>query len=153
MNINSAFPSEYLRACDLTGRHPVVLLSVEIEIIGQSRDRKPVARVAHYHDGMDLNAPKLLRATEKRLILNKTNADNVVALYGVETDAWPGALLVLSSHEVNNPQGGTTTGIKVEALPKPETPRASEAELAALQVIAEPTELPGALVDDGGVPF
>lgn len=151
MNINAAFPSEYVRAVDLTDRHPVVILSVALEEIGQNKEQKPVIRFAHYHDGMDLSGPHLLRAADKRLILNKTNAEVIVSRYGVETDAWPGALLMLSSHQVRNPAGGTTTGVRVEALEKPETPRATEAELAALRVNAEPAELPGAI--DDGVPF
>jgi hypothetical protein len=151
MNINAAFPSEYVRAIDLAGQHPVVILSVAIEEIGQQKDQKPVVRFAHYHDGMDLSGPHLLRPAEKRLILNKTNAEVIVQRYGVETDAWPGALLMLSSHSVRNPAGGTTTGVKVQALEKPEAPRATEAELAALRVNAEPAELPGAV--DDGVPF
>ncbi len=152
MNINAAFPSEYVRAAiDLPRRHPVVILSVALEEIGQNKDQKPVVRFAHYHDGMDLSAPELLLPAAKRLILNKTNAEVIVTRYGVETDAWPGALLMLSCHQVRNPAGGFTTGVRVEALEKPETPRATEAELAALRVNAEPTEMPGALADE--VPF
>lgn len=152
MNINAAFPSDYVRASvDLEGRHPVVVLSVGLEEFGQARDRKPVVRFAHYRDGMDLAAPSLLPAAAKRLVLNKTNAEVIVQRYGPETDDWPGALLILSSHQVRSPAGGTTTGVRVEAPEPPATPRPSEEERAALEFNAEPTEMPGALVEE--VPF
>ena len=72
MDINKSFPSNYLRACDLNGADAVLEInSVQLEDVGD--DQKPVV----YFAGID-----------KGLVLNKTNANTIVDLYGTETDAW-----------------------------------------------------------------
>lgn len=74
MNINGAFPSDYLKAADLNGRPFVLKMgNVTLEDIGS--DRKPVL---HF------------QGTEKGLVLNKTNASTISTLYGDETDEWFG---------------------------------------------------------------
>jgi hypothetical protein len=70
MRISSAFPSKYLKAADLQGRQVNVLMShVETETIGD--DDRPVL----YFQGK-----------EKGLILNKTNANSISAVYGDDTE-------------------------------------------------------------------
>lgn len=146
-------PSRYVDAkVDLAGgkRCPIVILGVD----WNDTWGKYELTFAHYHDGMDLAAPHLLRpayadeqkTVEKLLTLNKTNSLEVARVYGDETDHWPGALLTIYCDQWPNPKGpGTVPGVRVEALPRPAQPRATPAELAALQVMAEPTELPGSL--------
>ena len=66
MHIDSAFPSKYLKASDLQGRNVTVKMGrVEQEKIGT--DEKLIL----YFQGK-----------EKGVVLNKTNANNVAALYG-----------------------------------------------------------------------
>lgn len=74
MNINGAFPSDYLRASDLNGRaFTMNMARVELAKIGD--DEKPIL----YFQGAD-----------KGLALNKTNAGTISDLYGDETDNWFG---------------------------------------------------------------
>ena len=77
MNVNHAFPSQYLKASDLADAEPVVTIArVELETIGRDKDHKLVA----YFDGK-----------AKGLILNKTNAKRIAELLGSpESDDWIG---------------------------------------------------------------
>lgn len=76
MNINEAFPSNYIKASDLQGRDvTVVIKSVEVEGVGRDKDQKPVV---------------YFRGKEKGLVLNKTNSNAISKLYGAETSAWMG---------------------------------------------------------------
>ena len=79
MNINDAFPSNYIKANDLRGQAVLVQISdVVYEDIGS--DRKPVM----YFAGKD-----------KGLVLNKTNSLMVASKHGPETDGWIGAQVEL----------------------------------------------------------
>lgn len=72
MDINSAFPSNYLKASDLQGRTvDVVISSVTMEKVGD--DQKPIV----YFQGK-----------EKGLALNKTNSNAIQMMYGDETNNW-----------------------------------------------------------------
>lgn len=79
MNINDAYPSNYLKASDLQGRTIQVIIDrVEMETVG--KDHKAVLYFQNKTKGM---------------ILNKTNANNIAAIYSPETDGWIGQPLVL----------------------------------------------------------
>ena len=79
MRIDSAFPSNYLKAADLQGKEAkVIMKGVQMEDIGS--DHKPVL----YFQGK-----------EKGLVLNKTNSTNISAAYGPETEDWNGKPIVL----------------------------------------------------------
>lgn len=86
MNINSAFPSKYLKASDLGTAQPIVEInSVTIEEVGQDREKRPVV----YFTGK-----------QKGLVLNKTNARSIAQITGYsETDQWPGAKVKLYATE------------------------------------------------------
>jgi hypothetical protein len=74
VNIESAFPSAYLKASDLNGQAVVVkIATVRIEKVGD--DQRPIL----YFVGKD-----------KGVVLNKSNKNAVVGLYGPETDHWTG---------------------------------------------------------------
>lgn len=74
MNINDAFPSNYLKAADLKGNEPVVTIShITTEKMGE--DDKLVL---------------YFKGKEKGVVLNKTNATNIASMYGPETDDWQG---------------------------------------------------------------
>jgi len=73
MDINKAFPSKYLRACDLNDQDQVMEIAVvQLEDVGD--EQKPVV---YFH------------GWEQGLVLNKTNANTIVDLHGHETDNWP----------------------------------------------------------------
>jgi hypothetical protein len=79
MNINEAFPSKYLKASDLQGGTVTVKIDrVEMEMMGD--DRKMVV----YFQGK-----------QKGLVTNKTNANNIAALYGDDTDDWTRSEIML----------------------------------------------------------
>jgi hypothetical protein len=110
-NINEAFPSNYLKAADLKGRQVSVKMDrAEYEMIGQ--DKKLIL----YFAGKD-----------KGMVLNKTNANNIAATYGDDTDDWRDQEIVLFEAMVDY-QGKTVPAIRVKApVKKPNGQRAAAA--------------------------
>ena len=102
-DINDAFPSNYLKASDLKGAQPVVTIDrVGFEPVGQTREMKPIL----YFTGKD-----------KGLVLNKTNAKNIINLIGSsETNDWVGYAIRLYATNVEF-QGDTVEAIRVKAAP------------------------------------
>lgn len=101
MNINEAFPSNFLKASDLQGGQPTVVISdVRMEDIGD--DRKPVV----YFDGKD-----------KGVVLNKTNATNISTAYGHNTEAWTGKKVVLFTTWVDF-NGKSVEAIRIRPAPQ-----------------------------------
>lgn len=86
MNIESAFPSNYLKASDLGDKSPVVTIDrVEVEPIGRDKEIKPVI----YFQGKD-----------KGLVLNKTNAKKIAELTGSkDTEDWSGCQIRIYATE------------------------------------------------------
>lgn len=80
MRIDSAFPSDYLKAADVDGRTPYTITEVKQEEIGQKRDSRPVIYFEEVQQG---------------LVLNKTNMRVIADAYGLETDEWIGQQIVL----------------------------------------------------------
>jgi len=119
MNINTQFPSEYLKADgDIPdeGNLVVTMSHVEMKSIGQGADAS-MKPVLYFHE------------TEKGLVLNKTNANTIQGLYGAETDDWNGKRIALFSTEVDF-QGKQTLAIRVR-MKKPAAPPARQAAPAA----------------------
>lgn len=118
MNINEAFPSNYLKASDLHGSTPTVTMShVTSEQMGD--DRKLVL----YFQGK-----------EKGMVLNKTNANNIASIYGPETDDWQGKKIMLAVAWVDF-QGRSVEALRVrppangKSAPKQETPAREMADM------------------------
>lgn len=100
-SINDAFPSNYLKAADLKNRQvPVKMDRVEYEMIGQ--DKKLVL----YFVGK-----------EKGMVLNKTNASNIAAMYGDDTDDWRDGDVILFEAMVDF-QGKTVPAIRIKVPPR-----------------------------------
>lgn len=101
MNINSAFPSTYIKAGDLEGRSiNVTIREVKVEQVGRDRDQKPVV----YFDGKT-----------KGLVLNKTNARKIANLAGsADTEDWPGLQICIFPTETEF-SGETVDCIRVKA--------------------------------------
>jgi hypothetical protein len=124
MNIDSAFPSNYLKASDLGDKQPVVTIDrVEVEPIGRDREIKPVI----YFQGK-----------EKGLVLNKTNAKKIAELSGSkDTEDWAGCQVRIYATETEF-GGETVECVRIKAVgstkpapavkPKPEP--AAVAEIA-----------------------
>jgi len=100
MNINSAFPGNYLKAADLGGngrRVTVTIESVEMEDIGDTD--KPVV---YFKD------------KKKGLVLNKTNSNMIAEIAkSDETDDWAGVQITLYSTKTDF-QGRRVDAIRVD---------------------------------------
>lgn len=100
--------SEYLKAADLQGREvPVVISQVKFEKM-DGKDRA----VLHFI------------GKSKGLMLNKTNINNIVYMYGEETDNWNGKEIVLYEAMVDY-QGRSTPAIRVKAPQRHQDPISS----------------------------
>lgn len=110
MNIDSAFPSNYLKASDLGEAQPVVTIDrIAVEAIGRNKEMKPVC---------------YFKGKEKGLVLNKTNANKIAALTGSkDTDDWQGCQIRIYATETEF-AGETVECIRVKAAaaqkPKPQ---------------------------------
>jgi len=86
MNVDTAYESDYIRACDLDDGHEMKLQIKnvergELQLAGTSKkERKPVI---HFKNSL------------KKLALNKTNKAALVKVMGKETTNWTGATIVL----------------------------------------------------------
>ena len=83
MNVDSAFPSKYLKASDLNGRRATVTIrKYKMESVGQdSEDDKPVL----YFENK-----------EKGLVLNRTNATSIAEILSQsEMEEWAGGKVTL----------------------------------------------------------
>ena len=82
MNIDEAYPSKYIKESDLQGQPRVLTIArVSVETLDQSsNETKPVV----YFQG-----------AQKGLVLNVTNKNVFVLLYGKETNNWNGRQIEL----------------------------------------------------------
>lgn len=128
-NINDAFPSNYLKASDLKGRAIVVEIDrVEFEPVGQQKEMKPIV----YFSGK-----------EKGLVLNKTNAKQIVNMTGYEnTEDWSGLSITIYPTETSF-QGEMVDCIRVKRA-------APNGNMAARRRDPEPEPVP---VTDDDIPF
>lgn len=88
MNIDSAFPSRYMKASDLPDETivPFQIEEVKVEEIGREKQMKPVI----YFKGQD-----------KGFVANKTNCNSIAKVLGSrDTDDWTGKTIRLYSTEV-----------------------------------------------------
>ncbi len=101
MNINDAFPSNYLKASDLGEAQPVVTIDrVEVEPVGRGKEMKPVL----YFTGK-----------QKGMVLNKTNSKKIAEIASSpDTDDWHGVAVKLFATEVDF-QGETVEAIRIKA--------------------------------------
>jgi len=100
MDINSVFPSKYLKAADLKGHEVLVTIDhVKIEDVGDGE--KPVL----YFQGK-----------ERGVVLNKTNAKAIAALFSDETDSWIG-MRVIFKPDLDRFQGDLVKCVRVAGSP------------------------------------
>ena len=108
MDINAAFPSDFIKAADLQGREvTVTMASVELKDVG-SGEMKPTLYFA---------------GKEKGLVLNKTNANAISQMYGDQTEAWNGRQVTLFPTQTDF-QGKIVPCIRVKLLPPNAVPAA-----------------------------
>ena len=100
MNINEAFPSKYLKASDLQGR------AIKVKM----------ARVTSEKMGEDTKLVLYFDGKQKGMVLNKSNAQMIAAVYSPETDGWIGKEIKLYAGKVNF-NGQMVDSLKVEVIP------------------------------------
>lgn len=130
MKINEAFPSAFLKAEDVgEDGTAFTITGVKLDTIGQGADaeQKPIVS---------------FRETDKKLVLNKTNAGVIAEQHGDDTDEWLGKKVTLVAREVEF-QGKVTWGIRIkqslaakkplggktapgDSEPSPHTPKAED---------------------------
>lgn len=121
MNVRLLFPSRYLCAADLHDKDvhlTIAELKVEdLQVKGGDSERKPVL----YFEETRAKAEKQGNPKkEKRLVLNKTNALQIAALHGTETDEWVGKRITLYA-TMCQAFGDTVDCIRVkDTVPEPE---------------------------------
>lgn len=132
MNINEAFPSKYLKADDLQGREVTVQIDhVAMEEVGKDKD----VRAALY-----------FRNKEKGIVLNKTNATNIAAAYGPNTDDWSGQPVTLFTAWVDF-QGKSVQAIRVRPASNGQSVKPPVAKPAPKQTAAADADM------DDSIPF
>jgi hypothetical protein len=103
VNINVAFPSNYLKASDLADKTvPVTISHIDQEAVGRDKEMKPIL----YFEGK-----------KKGLVLNRVNAKKVTDLAGTpETDQWPGVRIALYA-TMTEFGGEQVECIRIKAVP------------------------------------
>lgn len=82
MNINDAFPSNWIRAADLKGQtHALAIERWALEDMG--------------NDGKNMKPVIYFQGRNKGLVLNKTNALTIGLVHGQELDGWIGKTIEL----------------------------------------------------------
>jgi hypothetical protein len=133
MNIDSAFPSNYLKASDLGDGQPVVTIDrVEIEAVGRSKEMKPVV---------------YFKGKEKGLVLNKTNGNKIAQITGSkDTDDWHGCQIKLYATETEF-GGETVECIRIKPAVGVKTPKVTTPKVEQPAAVAE------AELTDDDIPF
>lgn len=145
-NINDYFPSRWLKAADLKGKEPVVVISaVKREAVGSKQDMKPCV---------------YFKNVQKALVLNKTNANRITQIAGSGiTEDWIGVSVKLYSTQVEY-QGELTDAIRIKPVqaskqnplrPAPQTP-AGAFDDAVADTVPDPDRQPLETGDDD-IPF
>lgn len=133
--------SEYLKAADLQGREiPVTISQVKFEKM----------------DGKD-RAVLFFIGKSKGLMLNKTNINNIVALYGEETNDWNGKEIVLFPAWVDY-QGKSVEAVRVKGpQARSSAPqRRQDPEYSDDRISTSPQRMVGGISDnmpDDNIPF
>lgn len=97
MKLNEVFPSNYLKADDLKGARPtVVIKEAQMELLGKEN------KLILYFENKD-----------KGMVCNKTNAGRISDLYGDDTEDWIGKPILLTSEYVDF-QGKSMKALRVQ---------------------------------------
>jgi len=82
MNLKEAFKSEYLRVQDLHGQPKTYTIrDVFVEAVGQEKEEKPVVQ---------------FKETPLKMVLNKTNAQLLIDLFGEDTERYVGQKILVT---------------------------------------------------------
>jgi hypothetical protein len=134
MDINSLFPSNYLRADDFVQPRVFTIRGITVEEIGEERQKKPVLQFVEDPRG---------------LVLNKTNAGMIAHSYGKDTDGWVTRQVELRAEPVAF-QGRIVNSIRVRVVQPPAASPVVPPMTAPIPPpVVAPTALSGvSIVDD-----
>ena len=135
MNLTELYPSRWLKAVDVIKPILATIQNVAVEEVGDD-EHKPVI--------------SFVGTTVKPMVMNRTNALTISALYGEDTNAWAGKPIVLFSTKVPF-QGKLTDAIRVRE-PRTHAPATAPKQQPVAPVPAAVAPLPPASADDD-VPF
>lgn len=103
MDYETLYPGRFIKSADLNGKGDVTL--VLKAITAEELDGKSKAIVS-------------FEGTKKQLVLNRTNAESVKAMFGRETNDWLGKRITVFSAVIKDPFGdGTVGAIRVRGSP------------------------------------
>ena len=101
-NINDTFAGVYLKASDLRGGEPVVVIESVAEVELGGKKKLEISFVGK----------------EKHLIANLTNSHRIAEMFGFETDDWVGKKIQLYTEKVEY-RGKYTEAIRVRVAKPP----------------------------------
>jgi len=100
IDVNNVYPSKYLKASDLQGR------TVKVEIANAAMEKM----------GNDTKLVIYFRGKDKGMVLNKSNAQQIAAVYSPNTDGWIGKEIKLYPGKTQF-NGQMVDSLKVEVVP------------------------------------
>ena len=108
MNASTMFPSKYLAGVDFEDEDRILTItSLDEEEIDDKEKGKILKYIIWFKE------------EDKSLILNKTNVNNLIGLFGPETDDWVNQRVYVGASEVDF-QGKTTMAVRIRIKkPKP----------------------------------
>ncbi len=101
LNMDSAFPSRWLRGSDIVGK----TVKVTIHSVAMEQFQDGTSKPAMFFEGKD-----------KGVILNRTNAETIAAVHGKDMEKWRGKTIELFTMKVQSPQGGMVDGLRVRCV-------------------------------------
>jgi hypothetical protein len=108
MSIKSFFPSNFLKPSDITVDEVVTIKEVRPELVGREREERPVLYLREY---------------SRDIVLNKTNAETIAAVYGDDETTWTGKRVTLFTEMVRNVSTGQMgPAIRMAAAPSVHRP-------------------------------
>ena len=118
IKMSQAFPSKYLKAADLHGKTPTVIIK-RVELAKMEGDDGETKPVVYFEKAV------------KGLVLNKTNANKISAAYGDDTDQWIGQPVTLFMAYVEF-KGETVESIRLRIPSVPKRANSPQAPLPPL---------------------
>jgi hypothetical protein len=107
MKVSEAFPSKFLKATDVNGSEPTLVIDTVVqEEVGRENEQKMVL---------------YFKGKQKGLVLNKTNSHVLASKFGDDTDDWSGKSVQLYSEPVYF-QGKKTDGLRVRPVAPAKAP-------------------------------
>ena len=134
MRVSDVYGGEYLKCIHLQGQDvPVQVESVAVEEVGDEKKRQIVLKFA---------------GQERRLGLCKTNAEQIAAMYGDDTNLWIGQVITLWPDPTVSFGGKAVGGVRVRPVPPAATVTPGVAPVQA----ASPAQPIGAVPAQSTVP-